>query len=274
MGFKTNLQTYHIARGAEPFLLDGGKNNDANHGEIGVLCVHGFTASPEEMRWLGEHLHARGLTVYGPRLAGHGTDPAQMGRQRWLDWYEDVLDGVALLRTRCRKVFAVGLSMGGSLCLLAAATGQVDGAVALAAPVYLDVPLMRFTPLIKYARRYRKGKPGDLDDRVRAIQRELGRDDYGRVAYGITPVAAAAQLQALMRVVDEHLPAITVPLLLVYSKVDQTVPYGNLARIAARVTSADLVQRTLERSGHVLTQDSERAAIYDWVWEFLSARLD
>ena len=68
--------------------------------------------------------------------------------------------------------------------------------------------------------------------------------------------------------------SITVPLLLVYSKNDQTVPYGNLARIAGRVSSADLVQHTLEQSDHVLTQDIERAVVYDLVWDFLSTRLD
>lgn len=260
-----DLNTYTIRRGAEPFFLDGG--------ETGCLCVHGFTASPEEMRWLGEHLHAHGLTVYGPRLAGHGTDPAQMGRQRWLDWYEDVLSGVALLRSRCRRVFAVGLSMGGLLSLLAASTGQVDGAAVLAAPVYLDLPLMRWARVIKYAKRFQgDGRPGPLDALVRDAQKAMGREEYGRVAYNMSPLASVAQLHALMGEVTRRLGNITVPLLLVYSKNDETVPYGNLAYIAERVRSADVVQHTLERSGHVLTQDVERDTVYGWVWDFLAAR--
>jgi carboxylesterase len=255
-----------LRRGAEPFLLEGG--------EVGCVCVHGFTASPEEMRWLGEYLHTRGLTICAPRLAGHGTSPAMMRRQHWMDWYESVLDGIALARARCRKVFAVGLSMGGLLSLRVAAVGLVDGAVVMAAPLYVDAPL-RLASVLKYVRPYRVPQRGDLDARVRAVQHQMGREDYGRVAYDDgTPVASIAQLRALMGEVRRHLPEITVPLLLIYSKTDRTVPFGNMQVVAEQVRSADLVQKTLERSDHVLTQEIEREAVYEMVWEFLSARLE
>ena len=258
----------HIRRGAEPMLLDGG--------EVGCVCTHGFTASPEEMRWLAEYLNARGLTVYVPRLSGHGTDPRSMARQVWPTWYEDVLDGVALLRARCRKVYAIGLSMGGLLSLRVGAAGEVDGVVALAAPLEVDEPLMPLAGLLKLARRFypKEDWPGDLHARVREIQREEGRDDYGRLDYGVTPTASVQQLYALMQDVRRHLPEITVPLLLVYSKGDQTVPFRNLDYVVSRVKSNDLVVRTLEHSDHCLTQEIERETVYDMVWEFLSARLD
>jgi carboxylesterase len=214
------------------------------------------------MRWLGEHLHARGLTVCAPRLAGHGTRPAMMRRQHWMDWYESVLDGIALVRARCPKVFAVGLSMGGLLSLRVAEAGLVDGAVVMAAPLYVHAPL-------------RLPQRGDLDARVRAIQRETGREDHGRVAYDEgTPVASIAQLRALMGEVRRHLPEITVPLLLIYSQSDRTVPFGNMQVVAEQVRSPDLVLKTLEHSDHVLTQEIEREAVYEMVWEFLSARLE
>ncbi len=47
-----------------PFLLPGGST--------GCVLVHGFTAMPGEMRWLGEDLASRGNTVVGIRLPGHG----------------------------------------------------------------------------------------------------------------------------------------------------------------------------------------------------------
>ncbi len=251
--------------GAEPFWLDGG--------DVGCLCTHGFTASPEEMRWLGEYLHARGLTVFAPRLAGHGTDPALMRRQHWLDWYEDVLDGVALLRARCRKVFAVGVSMGGLLSLRVGSAGLVDGVVALAAPLELDAPMLRFARVIQYVRPVMVKAPGDLNDRVKAIQRTMGRPDYGRADYHVRPTHSVVQLKALMADVRRHLPQLTVPLLLVYSKADGTVPYRNLALAQSLVKSTDLVTHTLENSDHCLTQDVERETVYEVVWNFLSSRL-
>jgi carboxylesterase len=256
----------HIRRGAEPFLLDGG--------EVGCVCIHGFTASPEEMRWLGETLHARGLTVYGPRLSGHGTSPAMLRRQHWMNWYEDVISGVALLRTRCRTVYAVGLSMGGLLSLRVAAAGLVDGAVVMAAPLVLNQRLMRFSSAISRVKPYRVPTPGDLDARVVEAQRATGRDDYGRVAYDdLMPLASVGQLYALMQDVRAHLHDVTVPLLLVYSTADRTVPYDNMRQVAEGVRCTDLVLHTLERSGHVLTQDIERETVYELVWNFIAARL-
>lgn len=225
------------------------------------------------MRWLGEHLNRQGLSVYAPRLAGHGTDPDMMRRQDWLDWYESVLDGLALMRARCRKVFAVGLSMGGLLSLRVAAAGLVDGAVIMAAPIYLDQRGIGAARYAKYVWRYRKPYRDGLDQRVRIAQREMGRDDYGRVAYDEgTPVASIAQLHALMGDVRQHLPEITVPLLLIYATTDTTVPFGNMALVAGQVSSTDVVQQSVARGGHVLTQDSERETVYAMVWDFLATR--
>ncbi len=254
-----------LRRGAEPFLLDGGP--------VGCVCTHGFTASPEEIRWLAEYLNVRGLTIFAPRLSGHGTTPARMSMQPWQDWYDDVRDGVALLRARCQQVWAVGLSMGGLLSLRIAAAGLVDGAVVMAAPITLNNRLMPYSRWVRHVWRYRRANPGDLDARVRAVQRAMGRDDYGRVAYDDqTSIASVAQLHALMVEVRRCLPAVTIPLLLMYSKNDRTVPFDNLRQIAEGVRSADLVQQVLERSDHVLTQDIERDTVFEMVWDFIQAR--
>lgn len=257
-----------IAPGCAPFFLDGG--------EVGCVCTHGFTASPEEVRWLGEYLHARGLTVFAPRLAGHGTDPEVMAMQHWIDWYESELDAIALLRQRCRKVFAVGLSMGGLLSLLAGASGLVDGVVAMAAPLNPDRRDLSLAPFLKHALPFipKDNWPSRLDAYVREVQRAQGRPDYGRADYGVAPTAAAVQLRALIGEVIRRLPELTVPLLLIYSRADQTVSYDNLALAASLANSADLVTHTLETSDHVLTQDVEHETVFALAWDFLSARLD
>lgn len=236
--------------------------------------MHGFTASPEEMRWMGEYLHERGLTVCGPRLAGHGTLESMMRRQHWTDWYESVLDGIALLRSHCATVYAVGLSMGGLLSLRVAAAGLVDGAAILAAPLYVDQPLMRYAHLLQRFRPYYKPDvTGQLDAHVRKEQRAMGREDYGRVSYDVrNPTAGVAQLYALMQEVRAHLAEVTVPLAVIYSKADTTVPFDNMQQVVDGVCSLDVVQHVLEKSDHVLTQDIERETVYHLVWDFIAAR--
>ena len=72
-------------------------------------------ASPQSLRPWAEHLAAAGLTVRLPRLPGHGTRWQDLNDTRWPDWYGEVERAFDDLRGRCRQVFAMGLSMGGTL---------------------------------------------------------------------------------------------------------------------------------------------------------------
>ena len=53
---------------------------------VGILLIHGFTATSVEVRGLATHLHQAGYTVAGPLLPGHGTSPEEMNRYSWKDW--------------------------------------------------------------------------------------------------------------------------------------------------------------------------------------------
>ena len=132
---------------------------------------------------------------------------------------------------------------------------------------------MPYSRWIKHVWRYRRANPGDLDARVREAQRQMGRDDYGRVAYDDrTSVASVAQLYALMVEVRRHLPDVTVA---AAADLFQERSNGAVRQPAADregVRSADLVQQVLEHSDHVLTQDIERDTVFEMVWDFIQAR--
>src|SRR5262245_48176890 len=115
-----------LMTGAEPFYFRGGP--------IGCLCMHGLSASPQEMYWLGASLAEHGLTVYGARMYGHGVTPDYLLHMRWQDWYLSLLDGYHLLKRTCDQVFVLGFSVGGLLALRLAAAEQVTGVVAMAVP--------------------------------------------------------------------------------------------------------------------------------------------
>ena len=74
-----NLFNPHLE--GDPFFWEGGPT--------GILLVHGFTATPAEVRLLAKILHERGFTVAGPLLPGHGTKPEDLNRVRWQDWVEE-----------------------------------------------------------------------------------------------------------------------------------------------------------------------------------------
>jgi carboxylesterase len=86
------------------------------------------------MRLLGDYLHSQGHTVLGIRLAGHATRIEDMRHANWQDWLASVEDGIDMLKSCCSKVISVGLSMGGTLSMLAAANYPLAAAVAISAP--------------------------------------------------------------------------------------------------------------------------------------------
>ena len=257
-----------LRKGAEPFFFPG---NDT-----GCLVVHGFTGAPYEMRWLGEHLCGQGWTVYGPRLAGHGTAPQDLARVRWREWYFDVLAGYEMLRRTCSRIVVAGLSMGGALALLLASEQPVDGLVTLSALYELDNPLKPLLPLADVfvdtiPKGYDEAAISSFDEFIRQEQIRRGEEPFPRPSYRAWVVPALRQVLAMLKVVRAGAPRITAPALLVHSKADKTVSFDNLQKIYDAIGSAEKRMIVLEESGHVCTQDVEYPLVFDAVTGFIRA---
>jgi len=82
-------------------------------GPVGILLLHGFTASPTELRPLANVLYQAGYTVSGIRLAGHGTHIDELRKTSWPDWLNSAQQGLEELHETCEQVYIIGLSMGG-----------------------------------------------------------------------------------------------------------------------------------------------------------------
>lgn len=235
-----------IIKGAEPFFYPGG--------EHGCLLIHGFTGTPFEMHDLGVHLAGAGFSVLGVRLFGHATSIEDLQRARWEDWLTCVEDGLHLLRTTCRTVTVIGLSMGGTLALLSGAAFRVDGVVAMSAlhsmpsdpRLHVLGPLSRLIPAVK------KGPPDWQDQQALAEH----------IAYAEYPTRGILQLRLLVGETATRLPEIEVPVLLIHARRDTGVVAENAERIfAALRCEKELIW--LEHSGHVITRDSERQQVFE-----------
>src|SRR5512138_2201219 len=88
----------------------------------GVLCLHGITGTPFEVRPLAEALGRRGCTVLAPMLAGHGGTLADLAASGWQDWLRSAESAFHELVARVGggRVAICGFSMGGLLALLLA----------------------------------------------------------------------------------------------------------------------------------------------------------
>lgn len=249
------MSTPKIIPTAEPFFFPG---NDT-----GCLLIHGFTGAPKEMRWLGEYLAEQGFTVLGVRLFGHATRPEDMQRARWQDWVASVEDGYHLLQGCSRRIFLLGLSMGGMLSLYCASYLPVAGVVAMSTPHHLpDDPRLRIIPLLSLVMPFNPKGPDDWHDPSVAAD---------HVCYPVDPTRSYAELNALAGQMQAALPQVKAPTLLIYSQEDQTVRREDrhMELIAAALGSPEIKQLWIENSGHVITCDASRQQVFQAAADFI-----
>jgi carboxylesterase len=237
---------------AEPFFFP--------RGDTACLLVHGFTGSPKEMYWMGEYLAGKGYTVLGIRLAGHATRMEDMLRTRWEDWLSSVEDGINLLRGY-KHIYAIGLSMGGVLSLIAGARYSIHGVVSISA--LYDLPNDRRKPFLPILRNFplqvKKGSPDWHNP-------EAAKD---HVNYATYPIVAIAELNELLSVFRQELPRVNVPVQLIHSRNDHSVVPSNAENIYAQLGTKDKNLLWVEDSGHVITREPEREKAFDAAINFV-----
>lgn len=249
------MTTAPILDGAEPFAADGGT--------VGVLVSHGFTGSPQSMRFLAEQLAEAGLTVRLPRLRGHGTTPEEMAASSAEDWIRDLEAPLQELQARCSKVFVTGLSMGGTLTLYLAGAyaGQIAGIIPINAAITLSNP--DFAGLA-----FHPAAPPVIP----GVGSDIKQPGVVELAYPVVPVPAIRQIYGLMAVTRELLPHITCPALVITSRDDHVVPPMNGPLILEQLGSTDKRLLWLEESYHVATLDNDKERIAAETIGFITVR--
>jgi carboxylesterase len=228
---------------------------------IGVLVQHGFTGNPASMRPWAEDLVARGYAVEMPLLPGHGTRWQDLNKTTWVDWYAAVEQAFDRLRADNDVVVAVGLSMGGALCLrLAADRGDQLAGIVIVNPAVdtlrKDVKLL---PLLKHVVPAFPGIANDI--------KKPGQDEHG---YPMTPLRAADSMFRAYATLRLDLPRITVPVLFFRSADDHVVDISTSRALHAGLSSRDFTERVLDESYHVATLDNDAPTIFAESADFIA----
>lgn len=229
-----------------------------------VLCLHGLTGTPYEVRPIAEALVARGIRARAPIMAGHEGGVrllAATSRRAWLERAQAELES---LRREHDKVYLVGVSMGGVVSLRLAQTTQVDALVVIGTPLALGAPIPQLLPLIRRLMPYRKKRGSDIQLPAAAARHPSSHDAM--------PLDAVAQLIALQGEVIPGLAEIRSPILIAHGEKDRTAPPRDARRLHAEVGSTDKELFLLERSGHVATVDHDGPALVRAAVDFLTRR--
>ena len=245
--------TVDILPGCEPFSHHGNSS--------GVLVLHGFTGNPVTVRAIGVRAAEAGYSVELPRLAGHGTTVEDMITTTWADWSRDALEAYDTLSARCDRVAVVGLSMGGALGARVAEVRPTVAGCVLINPVV-------------------KALPGELLEGIRqlleagvhtaeSIGSDIKKASADNAGYDATPLAPVLSLSEGLETVNEHLAAITAPILLISSREDHVVTSDNGDELVARV-SGPIERVWLENSYHVATIDNDQQLVESLTLDFLA----
>jgi carboxylesterase len=244
---KAGIQ-YEVRQGNEPFIISS--ENDT----AGVLLMHGFTASPWEVKELGEHLSEYGMTVYGPLIPGHGTTPEDLRKTRWQDWYEAANMSFNMLKQDFDCVYVGGMSTGSLLALKLALEYDVCGIISIGTPIYFQDWKAKFAWIGKYVIPYTKVKLSD---------------DLKQFYYDKRPTAAVAELYELVGTIKNRLHEIKEPIILLHSLEDRTIKPESSQYISDNIGSERKTLVWVEHGEHVILKDSQRKEVFASIIDFM-----
>jgi len=215
-------------------------------GEVGILLIHGFTATTAEVRPLAEFLHKNGYTVAGPLLPGHYTKPDDLNKVNWRDWVSTVDEMYQTILKRCEKVFIGGESTGGLLALyLASNHPEVLGVLTYAPALRLTLkPSMNLllnvlAPFVSHIHKQNK----HVNDKWQG--------------YPVYPLKGTKQLINFQREVEPRLQNVSQPVLIVQGRQDSTVHPDVPDIIYYTVSSSIKELHWMEKSAHCVLLDQE-----------------
>ncbi len=243
---------------AAPFRLEGDRPDT-------VMLTHGWTGSPAHFRELGGILNEAGYGVVAPLLAGHGTTPQNMAATGWRDWVQSALEVAMEVQDDGKRLHLAGLSMGGIISLLLAATLDVASVTTINAP--LVVRNRRFHLSVFY----RDSKRIDQDEPPVPAPPEMRQYQQ---QYHSTPVGTVAELRDLINAARKSLGRVSCPALVIQSKADETVNPRSAEIIYDNLGSASKGLVWMERARHAAVLDADRHLITEALLDHLEATTD
>lgn len=206
-----------------------------------ALLVHGFTATPWEMRLLAEFLAESGIASLGIRLPGHGTSPEDLARCRWEDWRDCITNGFKILNENFRGIYGMGMSTGCLLLVQSATRLNFRGLVLFSPYLRIMHRLAPFAGLLRWIQPYH----------LRDMDRHL-EDRY----YKRRPLAGIYQINRLVKSVRQNLPDVTCPVMAFNGEGDQTVDIKTAKVLMAALGSKVKIHEVFGREvPHVLTRE-------------------
>jgi carboxylesterase len=231
---------------------------EGSPGRGGILALHGFAGTPNEVRLLLEAGRRVGMAGSAPLLPGHGTHARDLQHRSLSEWLAAAEASFEELYRRVQAPIVVGgLSLGALLAIQLAATrkDRVCGLVAVStalkiSPLWPGLPLRFLERLPIHGNEFYLPKPSsDIRD-PEGLRRHM--------TYDANPMRAAVQVLRAARTAESLLPFVRCPTLIVHGSLDRVCPASYVHTMAQSLGSSDVEVALMPASGHILTADFDR----------------
>ncbi len=224
---------------------------------VGIVLLHAYTGSPNDMRLLGAALNRAGYGVYGPAFTGHGhADLQPVLAATPEQWWQDTKQAVAHMAAQYAQVAVFGLSLGGIFAMKAL---QELPAVGLGG--VLSSPIVagdqNITPqFLKYNRYLRR--LAELPDNSATVRPQLAKQ-LAAIAAFTAPVAAA-------------LATVTKPVFIGQAGADEMIDPDRAKRLRAALHQAPVAWHWYAGASHVITVNEAHRALETDIINFMKTR--
>jgi len=233
------LKGNFMAQG-EPFYNKASK-------DFGVLMFHGLTATPYQVKELGDFLYSQGISNFGACIAGHSTKKEDLEKTTRKDWLESGRTAYQEFKKVHPRTIVLGFSMGGLIALNLSKEYKPNGTITVAAP-------------------YELNKKGNLLAMLGFHKKHP--DD--RISYK-GPIPLRTKYEIIRFVKDTHkaIKEIENPLLIVQGTADRRVSKKSPYQIYDKVKSKHKELLVLPGEQHVILKGKYKNQIFHKIHQFV-----
>lgn len=226
-----------------------------------VLCFHGFSAVPFEIKVIADAIFDAGMDVAAPLQPFHGYKVVEDQKRYWPRMTKDIMFNAAKLeiskaRQLYKNVFMYGQSMGGAITLSMASIGLVD-AVAGTAPAIRISPFSRFLATLL--------APFNIN------QAKKDPDKFDTDHYRFNNSRAAKEVLKIAKFAQQNLANINVPVFVCHSHNDDTIN-GPVSVGWMKDKIKDFKVSWFDTSQHVIPLDVDRNKAAKEIAEFFASK--
>lgn len=236
-------------------LIKKGYENKGD-GEKGLLLIHGIGGSPAELFLLADAFAKKGYGYKAITLPGHASNIEELDKVTFSQWMDTTEKALLELEKDYKKVYVLGLSMGGLIAVRISELHPEIKAAAFLAPALAykskSVPLAGALNL--FMKHLKMNYQSSFPD---------GNEYYLSGGFNnLTSLHAVSEMNKLQRITKKELPGLKVPFVCFLTQKDTLVdPVGDYKQLS-RVIDTDHEFVIYPASSHVLSIDINEKDVF------------